>query len=93
MIIGYIPHGIENRITSRELTALTGMTGSEIRREINRLRQQGHPIGSDSRGYFIATSAQEIVPTIRNLNSRMAAINRAITGLKDAQYNMIEWNE
>ena len=93
MIIGYIPKGIGSRITSSQLTVITGMTGAQIRREINRLRQQGHPIGSDRRGYFIATSAQEIVPTIRNLNSRMAAINRAITGLKDAQYNMIEWDE
>ena len=93
MIIGYIPKGSDNRITSKALEMLTGMTGAEIRREINKLRQQGYPIGSDRRGYFIATSAQEIVPTIRNLNSRMAAINRAIAGLKDAQYNMIEWDE
>lgn len=88
-LLEYIPTGQNNPITSRDLERLTGMSGAEIRGEIHRLRLAGHPIGSDTRGYFIATTAEELGHTIRSLDSRARHINDARLGLLDAQHNLI----
>lgn len=84
-----IPREPGERITSKYLEKLTGMTGSEVRSKINYLRRDGHPIGSDCRGYYMATTQREILRTIRNLDSRIMAINRAKEGLRKAMYDLI----
>ncbi len=84
-----IPKESGERITSKYLEKLTGMTGSEVRATINSLRREGHPIGSDYRGYYMATTQREILRTIRNLDSRIRAINRAKEGLRKAMYDLI----
>lgn len=84
-----IPKESGERITSKYLEKLTGMTGSEVRATINSLRREGHPIGSDYRGYYMATTQLEILRTIRNLDSRIRAINRAKEGLRKAMYDLI----
>lgn len=84
-----IPKGEENRITSKEIESLTGMKGAEVRATVNALRTEGHPIASDGKGYYMAVTQSEILKTIRNLDSRINAINKAKTGLKKAMFNLI----
>ena len=88
-LLDFLPVGKEHRITSRELEEVTHLTGSEIRREVNRLRTEGEPIASDGGGYYIATTEEELTATIRNLQSRRNAMNRAIEGLMEAKYKLI----
>ena len=88
-LLDLIPKGAENRITSRELESITHLSGSTIRAMVNTLRAQGEPIGSDGKGYFIAVKQEEIISTIRNLGSRIKAMERAREGLLQAQFNMI----
>lgn len=88
-LLDFLPVGQERRITSRELEDMTHIKGSEIRREVNRLRTEGEPIASDAQGYYIATTQEELTATIRNLQSRRNAMNRAIEGLMEAKYKLI----
>lgn len=88
-LLDFIPVGKEHKITSRELEQITHLKGSQIRAEVNRLRTEGEPIASDANGYYIATSDEELTATIRNLQSRRNAMNRAIEGLMEAKYMLI----
>lgn len=88
-LLDFLPEGQDNRITSRDLESITHLKGTQIRREVNKLRSEGEPIASDANGYYIATTQEELTATIRNLESRRNAINRAIEGLMEAKYKLI----
>ena len=88
-LLDFLPAGKDHKITSRELEEITHLKGSDIRREVNRLRVAGEPIASDKEGYYIAINAEEITATIRNLQSRRNAMNRAIEGLMEAKYKLV----
>lgn len=86
LLTDYIPAGNENRIKSRELEALTGLKGTEIRAAVNTFRANGTPIVSDEKGYYMATTAEEIDKAIRSLGGRINAIKRARNGLIIAKH-------
>ena len=44
--------GQESAASSKELEAAFHVKGTELRRAVNRLRCNGHPICSDATGYF-----------------------------------------
>ncbi len=88
-LLDFLPQGKENHITSRRLEAITDLKGTAIRKEVNKLRTEGNPIASDANGYYIATTPEELTATIRNLESRRNAMNRAIEGLTEAKYNLV----
>lgn len=88
-LLDFLPQGKENHITSRELESRTDLKGTRIRAEVNKLRTEGNPIASDANGYYIATTPEELTATIRNLESRRNAMNRAIEGLTEAKYKLV----
>ena len=88
-LLDFLPEGQDNRITSRQLERTTNLKGTQIRAEVNRLRTAGAPIASDANGYYIAATPEELTSTIRNLQSRRNAMERAIEGLMEAKYNLI----
>lgn len=92
-LLDFLPQGKERQITSRELENITDLKGTEIRKEVNKLRTAGEPIASDANGYYIATTPEELTATIRNLESRRNAMNRAIEGLTEAKYKLVFGNE
>lgn len=50
----YLENGFKGRrnvISSRELERVLGISGNELRRRVNRLRQDTVPIAADQRGY------------------------------------------
>lgn len=84
-ISNIIPHGAENRITSREITSQYGINGSVVREQVNDLRSQLVPVCSDKHGYFIATKPEDVDYTIAQLTSRINNIIRARDGLIKAR--------
>ena len=76
--------GEVNAVTSRELECSFQMRGSELRREINALRDDGIPICSFEGGYYYAATAEELERTIRQLRSRINKIAFAERGLSSA---------
>lgn len=89
-IIILIPRGENNRITSAEIKRITGMESSTLRAIVNDSRARFVPIASDSHGYFIAESPDELDHTIAQINSRIHKMIQAREGLKKAQRLMKE---
>ena len=71
----------EGAVSSRELEAAFHVDGRKLRRAINRLRCEGHPICSSASGYFYATRQSEIKATIVQLTGRISKIAAAKSGL------------
>ena len=55
------------RVSSVELERTMGISGTDLRKIVNRLRRKGIPIASDRNGYFYAQTASEVYSTIRQL--------------------------
>lgn len=89
-IIVLIPKGESNRITSTEISKLANISGATIRQIVNDSRANFIPIGSDSDGYFIAETPEELDHTIAQINSRIHKMIQAREGLKKAQRLMKE---
>ena len=73
--------GGERAVYSRELQRLFSIDRRGLRRKINSLRQEGHPICSDERGYYYADSQEEINGTVCRLNQMVTKVSNARTGL------------
>lgn len=73
--------GQENAASSKELEAAFHIKGAELRRAVNRLRCDGHPICSDATGYFYAARRSEIKTTVAQLTGRISKITAARSGL------------
>lgn len=73
--------GADNALLGYRLCSVFGLTSSLLRRNINELRVEGHPVCSDSNGYFYAACPEEIDITIAHLASRSREMNRAMEGL------------
>ena len=69
---------------SKELELRFQMSGRKIRDIVNALRCQGHPICSDDGGYYYGANKNEVLVSIRQLNSRIEKIAEAKNGLVDA---------
>ena len=68
-------------VSSRELERVFDIRGPDLRRIINRLRGEGHPICSFDYGYYYAETEEELQRTIRQLQSRIKKIAHAERGL------------
>jgi len=93
-------HGIGNPIRSIELeTYFTQkgvhgtVSGPSVRKVISHARLCGYPVGSCSKGYFWATTREEIQTTIDHLRGRAAAINAEADCLELSQFHTKVNNE
>ena len=73
--------GQENAASSKELEAAFHVGGTELRRAVNRLRCDGHPICSADAGYFYAARRSEVRATVAQLTGRISKIAAAAKGL------------
>ena len=76
--------GRRYRVSGAELEAVLGVSGTDLRKMVNRLRRRGVPIGSDRQGYFYAATASEVYTTIRQLRQMVTGLEGAIAGLEAA---------
>ena len=67
---------IEEPITSKRFQDIWGISDITVRQAVGKLRDEGHPIGSGSKGFFIARIPKELESTIKNLSERLAVISR-----------------
>lgn len=71
--------GRKNRMSGARLAKVFGISVTALRKLINQLRREHHPICSDRYGYFYAVTASEVYETIShlygNVNGTMAAIH------------------
>ena len=77
----------EFREASAALEAAIGISGTDLRKLVNRMRRKGVPIGSDRCGYFYAATAGEVYSTIQqlqNMENGLAAARRGLERSLDA---------
>ncbi|NBI65958.1 HTH domain-containing protein [Pseudoflavonifractor sp. 60] len=74
--------GRKYRVSGAELERALNLSGTDLRRLVNRLRRKGIPIASDRHGYFYAVTAGEVYTTIRQLKQMEAGLEKAIAGLE-----------
>ena len=84
----YLENGFKGRrnvISSRELERVLGISRNELRRRVNRLRQDTVPIAADQRGYYFAETAAEVYsaisPEAKELVIWLVLINNIFNGL------------
>ena len=83
-LLNEIGVGKKNAVTLLQLTWRTGEKERTVRKEIQRLREDGHLIinGKDGKGYYIATELDEIARQYHQDRSRFLSI---ATRLKTAR--------
>lgn len=73
--------GRDRAVKSAVLEHDLHISANELRRQVNRLRRKGVPIGSSKEGYFYAITAGEVYTTIRQLQEVAHGLDAAIAGL------------
>lgn len=71
-------------VKGSELEQALGISGTDLRKLVNRLRRKGVPIGSSQAGYFYARTAGEVYRTIQQLRGMVSGLEAAIRGLETA---------
>ena len=76
--------GRVHRIGSKELERTLHLSGTDLRKYINRLRKQKKPIASDQNGYFYAQTSGEVYSTIQYLKKIRTGLDAVIQGLEES---------
>lgn len=69
-------------VKSTQISEALGIATPTVRELVNELRCEGYPICSCHKGYYIATSYDDLKRTIASMEHRVAAMNDAILGMK-----------
>lgn len=77
--------GKANRASGTELERALHISGTCLRKQVNRLRCKEHPIASDRSGYFY--------DTIRQLKQMVSGLEAAISGLERSMERFREHGE
>ena len=86
-LLGYLKGaclGRAYRVGGAELERALGVSSTDLRKIVNRLRRRGIPIASDRNGYFYAQTAGEVYTTIRQLRKMANGLEAAIRGLEQS---------
>ena len=73
--------GRKHTIKSAELERAMEMSGTDLRKLVNKLRRKSIPICSGRDGYFYAKTAGDIVRTILALRVMIKGLQAAVDGL------------
>lgn len=75
-IAGLIPEGRANAVTRSYLRTMTGMSDREVRKEIEKLRNDGMLIcnNSDGYGYYISNDLEELKKQYKSDTARALSI-------------------
>lgn len=76
--------GRKYRVSGAELEQALHISGTDLRKLVNRMRRKGIPISSDRSGYFFAVNAAEVYTTIRQLKQMVFGLEKAIAGLENS---------
>ena len=83
-LIAYLKGAFKGRrrtIKSAELEHAMEMSGTDLRKLVNKLRRKAVPICSGADGYFYAKTAGDIIRTIRALRVMIKGLQAAVDGL------------
>ncbi len=81
--------GADNAILCRDVCARTNLTGKCINYIVAQLREQGLPIGSSTKGYFVCQDAQDAALTLSYLHAKDINLRESITALSMSTFMMV----
>lgn len=85
VICDLLGYGKANARTAAELSKITGLTHRKVVRQIERARRRGEPICASGdnacRGYYKASSPEELAQYVRALNRRLHTIREGLDAL------------
>lgn len=90
-LLAHLQHrhkGKEKAVCSRALEARFCVCGATIRRAVQLLRCEGHPICSGATGYFYARSLPEVRQTARLFEKRLVSAAKIKSALECAMCRM-----
>jgi biotin operon repressor len=76
---------MDSKVKVAELARMLGVDKPAIHSAINTLRGKGKPIGSDTGGYWWATTQEEIQPAIEYIQMFIDSHRQTRSNLKDIQ--------
>lgn len=87
-IVDFIPDGLENAISQKQLCDMTHMNDREVRQAIENARRQDAPIcsscRSDSSGYYMPRTKQEANIYLKMQEHRIRSATQAMKPVQDA---------
>ena len=72
-----------NAVSTKELTAVTGLSAREVTRCVNKLRNRGEVILSNRCGFYLPGSNGEVEKLVKTMRSRQKEIARATKSAVD----------
>lgn len=86
-IVDFIPHGMTNAVTGKELRQITGLDERTVKQQIANARLKGAVIcsilDSNKGGYFIPDSPEEAVEYVRTEQCRIQSAKAALKSAED----------
>jgi len=76
--------GAESACSVNRLSVFLGINRSAVRNYIFELREELVPLCSNSSGYYLASTQEELDETIAFLSNRIDELHRAVEALKQA---------
>lgn len=84
-ILEQLGQGLRNIRSSYDLARDTGVQQRQVGFAVNRLRREGHLIGSKaSHGYYLIETQEEVASTCAHIESRKAGIDKTLDSLWSA---------
>ena len=77
-------YGRQHTVSGVVLERTLCLSGTDLRKLVNRLRRKGAPIASSRTGYYYAATAMEVYSTIRQLRQMTDGLEKASSGLESA---------
>lgn len=78
----YLRPGKSNAVHLRDLRAMTGLSGRDIRRTVEWERRHGVGILSGNDGYFLAENPDEVTRFVRQMRSRAKEIMKTAAAVE-----------
>tara|TARA_R110000744_G_scaffold63081_2_gene129897 strand:- start:869 stop:1219 length:351 start_codon:yes stop_codon:yes gene_type:complete len=75
-------HCKEDAIYSAEIENTLNLVGPQVRTIVHAMRVQGHPVCSNTKGYFWGTR-EEVKETVRSLEQRLRSLAEVIRGMQN----------
>jgi biotin operon repressor len=90
-VLGLIPIGNSRKISKREIATLINVSERKVYEVIKQLRNHGVPLCAvrqgDERGYYIATTPQELADGLQCYRSQVADMSHSIQVMEQSDLN------
>jgi len=78
-----------NPIFSRDIEISLGLAGPAVRDIVRELRRAGEPIVASDKGYYFASTAEEVDKIVADLQQRIESMGKTVAAIKRTGYERL----